>query len=150
MTHVARANVYWPSIDADIADYAKRCTMCAKQKASQTVQPMLPCDIPDRPWQELATDYFTHQGKDYLLIADSFSKYPFIYKIPSKTSDSIIQCLQGLFPQYGTPQHFFSDNRPLFSSDLFQNFSHHMALTTLHPHPYTQSPMALLSGKSKS
>ena len=23
MTHVARSNVYWPSIDADIADYVK-------------------------------------------------------------------------------------------------------------------------------
>ena len=46
MTHIVRANVYWPSINADIANYTKRCTICAKYKASQTVQPMLPCDIP--------------------------------------------------------------------------------------------------------
>ena len=36
MTHVARANVYWPGIDADIADYIKMCTIFAKYKASQT------------------------------------------------------------------------------------------------------------------
>ena len=61
MTHIARANMYWPGIDADIADYVRRCTICTKHKASQTVQPMLPCDIPDVPWQELASEYFYTQ-----------------------------------------------------------------------------------------
>ena len=42
MTHLARSNVYWPGIDADIADYVKCCTICAKHKALHTVQPMLP------------------------------------------------------------------------------------------------------------
>ena len=97
MTHIARPNVYWPGIDANIADYVRRCTICTKHKASKTVQPMLPHDIPDGPWQELAADYFTHKGKDYLLIADTFIKYPFIFKIHSKTTDSIINCLQDLF-----------------------------------------------------
>ena len=71
MTHIARSNVYWPGIDAEIADYVRCCTICAKHKALQTVQPMLPHDIPDGPWQELAPNYFTHSNKDYLLIADS-------------------------------------------------------------------------------
>ena len=79
MTHIARSNIYWPCIDADIADYVRCCTISAKHKASQAVQPMLPHDIPDGPWQELAADHFTHFGKDYLLIADPFSKYPFIF-----------------------------------------------------------------------
>ena len=42
MTHIARANVYWPGIDADITDHVRRCTICAKCKASQIGQPMLP------------------------------------------------------------------------------------------------------------
>ena len=37
MTHIARGNVYRPGIDADINDYIRRCTICAKYKASQTV-----------------------------------------------------------------------------------------------------------------
>ena len=64
---------------------------------------MLPQDIPDGPWQELAADYFIYKGKEYLLIADTFSKYPFIYKVHSKTSDSVTHHLQDLFLQYGTP-----------------------------------------------
>ena len=138
MTHIARANVYWPGIDANITNYARRCTICAKYKASKSVQPMLLQDKPDRPWQELATDYFTHKGTDYLLIADTFSKYPFIYKIHSKTTDSIIQCLQDLFSQFGIPQCFFSDNGPPSSSDPFPLFftSHaidHITSSPLYP-----------------
>ena len=126
MAHVAGTNMYWPGIDADITDYIRKCTICAKYKVSQIVQPMLPWDIPDGPWQELAADYFTHKGKDYLLIVDTFSKYPFIYKVHSKTSDIITHCLQDLFSQYGMPWWFFSNNGPPFPQILFHNSYHHM------------------------
>ena len=85
MTQLARTHVYWPGINADIADYVRHCTICARHKASLTVQPILPHNIPKGPWQELAVDYLTHYGKDYLLITDPLSKYPFIYRINSKT-----------------------------------------------------------------
>ena len=83
---------------------------------------MFPHDVPDGPWQEIAADYFTHSNKDYLLIADTFSKYPFVYSIHSKTHNSLIQCLQDLFSQFGTPLQFFSDNGPPFSSEPFSSF----------------------------
>ena len=97
---------------------------------------MLPCDIPDGPWEEIAADYFTHSNKDYLLIADPFSKYPFIFKVHSKTSDSIVHCLQDLFSQFGTPTHFHSNNRPPFSSEPFSCF-----LTSLGINHITSSPL---------
>ena len=96
MQHLARAHFCWPRIDANILDYMRRYTTCTRYKATQAVQPMLPRDIPDRPWQELATDYFTHNGKEHILIAEPFSKYPFIFRTRSKTSDSLVQCLQYL------------------------------------------------------
>ena len=100
MTHLARSSVYWQGINSDIIDYVRGCTTCAKHKALQSVQPMLPHDVPDGPWQEIAADYFTHSSKDYLLIADTFSKYPFVYSFHSKTHNSLIQCLQDLFSQF--------------------------------------------------
>ena len=138
MIHFARSNIYWPGIDADIADYVRQCTICAKHKALQTIQPMLPCNIPDGPCQELAADYFTHSNKDYLLIADLFSKYTFIFKAHSKTPDCIIQCLQDVFPQYGTPACFYSNNGPPFSSEPFSHFLkslgiNHITASPLYP-----------------
>ena len=83
---------------------------------------MLPRDVPDSPWQELAADFFTHNHKEYLLIADTFSIYPFIYQTSSKTAESIIKKLQNLISQYGPPKRLFSDNGPPFSSKSFQRF----------------------------
>ena len=108
MRHLSQHTIYWPGLDADIADYVNRCKTCTQHKAKQAVQPMLPRDVPDSPWQELAADFFTHNHKEYLLIADTFSKYPFVYQMSSKTAESISKKLQNLISQYGPPK------RPLF------------------------------------
>ena len=84
-----REAVYWPGIDADIADYVSWCTICTKHKASPPAQPMLPRDIPDGPWQDIAADYMTHNGQEYLIICDAFSKYPFAYKTTTKSAQSL-------------------------------------------------------------
>ena len=122
MRHLSQHTVYWPRLDADIADYVNHCKTCTQHKAKQAVQHMLPRDMPDSPWQELAADFFTHNHKEYLLIADTFSKYPFVYQISSKTAESITKKLQNLISQYGPPKRLFSDNGPPFSSKAFQKF----------------------------
>ena len=50
---------------------------------------MFPRDIPDGPWQDLATDFFTFDHKEYLHINNTLNKYPFIFKIASKTAEAI-------------------------------------------------------------
>ena len=52
---------------------------------------MLPRDIWECSLQNVATDFFIHNNWEYLIIADTFSKYPFIYKTTSKAADTIIQ-----------------------------------------------------------
>ena len=136
MRHLSQHTVYWPGLDADIADYVNRCKTCTQHKAKQAVQPMLPRDVPDSPWQELAADFFTHNHKEYLLIADMFSKYPFVYQISSKTAESINKKLQNLISQYGPPKRLFSDNGPPFSSKAFQRF-----LTSQYIDHITSSPL---------
>ena len=135
MRHLAQHTVYWLGLDADIANYVNRCKTCTQHKAKQAVQPMLPRDVPDSPWQELAADFFTHNHKEYLLIVDTFSKYPFVYQISSKTAESISKKFQNLISQYGPPKRLFSDNGPPFSSEAFQRFlaSHYIDHITSSP-----------------
>ena len=142
MTQLARTHVYWPRNNPDISEYVKCCTICARHKASQTVQPMLPRDVPNGPWQELATDCFTHYSKDYLLNAKPFSKYPFIYRVHSKTSDSLTKCLQDLFSQYGTPKRFLSDSGLPFSSEPFSKFLSTQGIDHLTSSPLYPKSMA--------
>ena len=122
MRHLSQHTVYWPRLGADIANYVNHCKACTQHKAKQAVLPMLPRDVPDSSWQELAANFFTHNHKEYLLIVDTFSKYPFVYQTSSKTAKSIIKKLQNLISQYGPPKRFFSGNGPPFSSEAFQKF----------------------------
>ena len=59
MRHLSQTTVYWPGIEADIADYVKHCKTCTQHKAKQAVQPMLPRDMPNSLWQDLAAYFFT-------------------------------------------------------------------------------------------
>ena len=97
---------------------------------------MLLRDVPDSPWQDLAANFFTYNHRDYLLIADTFSKYPFVYQISSKSADSIIRKLQNLISQYGPPKRFYSDNGAPFLSEAIQKFLalHNIDHITSSPH----------------
>ena len=98
-----REAVYWPAIDSDISDYVSQCTICTKYKASLPAQPMLPRDIPDGPWQDIAADYMTFKSHEYLIICDMFSKYSFVFKVMSKSAQSLYICLLEHILQYGPP-----------------------------------------------
>ena len=132
----AREAVYWPGIDADISDYVSQCTICTKHKASLPAQPMLPRDILDGPWQHIAVDYMTHKGHEYLIICNVFSKYPFVYKVMSKSAQSLCMPLLELILQYGPPMSLSTDNGPPFASDELAEFlmCHCIANHTSSPH----------------
>ena len=116
-----REAVYWPGIDANIVNYVCWCTICTKHKASPPTQPMLPRDIPDGPWKEITVDYLTYQGKEYLVICDLFSKYPFLLKVSTKTAHSLCTCLLELIYQY-RPLSLLSTNngQPFLFEELAQ------------------------------
>ena len=132
----AREAVYWPGIDTDISDYISQCTICTKHKASLPTQPMLPRDIPDGPWQEIAVEYMTHRSHEYLIICDMFSKYPFVYKVTSKSAKSLCMHLLVFISQYGPQMSLSTDNGPPFASDELAEFltCHHITHHTSSPH----------------
>ena len=51
-----------------------------------------------------------------------FSKYPFTFKISTKTADNDTCMFTQLFLQYGTPKQLSTDNRPPFLSETFTKF----------------------------
>ena len=129
---------YWARLDVDITNYFYQCQICTKHKANQAAQPMIPRDVPDSPQLGLAADFFTYNHKEYLFIADTCSKYPFVYQTFSKTADSIIRKLQNLILNMDPPKWFFSDNGSPFYSEALQKF-----LASQHIDHITSSPIAL-------
>ena len=87
----AKECMYWISIHDDIEAMVKNCPICQKYKHSQAKMPLMPHDVPSLPWHTLGTDLFYYEGNQYLLIADYYSKYFMVRKMPAQcTSQAVV------------------------------------------------------------
>ena len=121
---LAKESVFWTSMNQDIEEYVKACPVCQKFMPAQAPEPLLPHDIPNKPWSVVGTDLFQFQGHQYLIIADYYTKYPVVRRLPLHTSSEvIIQTSKAIFAEYGIPDRIISDNGPQFDSAAYQNFS---------------------------
>ena len=113
----AKTCVYWKGINADTE-------RAVTNQSSQQAETLLPHDIPDGPWQVLATDIFHLEGNDYVTVADCYSKMPFVRRLTcNSTSATVISALKQLFGEHGIPHKLLSDNGPQYDCVEFRTFA---------------------------
>ena len=78
---------------------------------------------------------FKHNKRQYLLIVDYFSKFPFIHKLHSLSTGTVINELKGLFSENGIPEVVISDGGPQFRSE-FRNFAQEWGFQHIQSSPY--------------
>ncbi|GFR84157.1 retrovirus-related Pol polyprotein from transposon opus, partial [Elysia marginata] len=49
---IARQAVWWPRIGADICDNISACHTCIEKWSSQRSEPLIPSEIPERPYEK--------------------------------------------------------------------------------------------------
>ena len=80
-----RNTVFWPKMTYDTQQLVEKCIICQEYGKSQpligTTQ-----ELPPFPWHTLARDLFYWKRMDFLIIADVFSKYIIVTKLPNSTS----------------------------------------------------------------
>ena len=54
---------YWPEMNSDIESFVKDCQTCQEFSDSQQKEPLISSQIPELPWQHLATDLFECKQK---------------------------------------------------------------------------------------
>ncbi len=59
---LAREVVYWVNINKDIDRLVQTCVICQYYQPSQTAEPLMPHNIPTKPWSMLSTDLFEFDG----------------------------------------------------------------------------------------
>ena len=129
-------SVYWPGIDADIADYVSWCIICTKHKASPPSQPMLPRDIPDGPWQDITADCMTHKGHEYLNHMQCLQQVPLCVQGHLQISPIPMHVSAGAHFSVRTLNVTVHWNGPLFASDKLAELltCHCIAHHTSSPH----------------
>ncbi|KAK3749613.1 hypothetical protein QZH41_003226 [Actinostola sp. cb2023] len=84
---------------------------------------MIPHEIPQYPWQIAATDLFTWNCGNYIVVVDYHSRYWEVASLHNTTSASVIEKLKQFFARHGIPETLKSDNGPQYSSTEFSKFA---------------------------
>ena len=119
----AKRSVFWNGINNDITKCIAKCPICQEEASSQRKEPLVQKDIPPRAWHTISADFFDLMGKEYLLVADHFSKFPFVRCLPWDCSSKTTQeTLKALFSVHGAPEILYTDNGPQFVAYSFAEF----------------------------
>ena len=118
----ARHSVWWLGLSKQLETLVSNCHVCC-QFRSQPTEPLIATPFPQLPWQKVGVDLFTWEGAKYLLLIDYYSRYIEVTKLPSETSNDVIERMKSMFARRGIPQEVRSDNGPQFLSALFRKFS---------------------------
>ena len=79
-------------------------------------------ELPPFPWHTLATDLFYWKRMDFLIVADVFSKYIIVRKLPNSASAAVCIELSTIVTELGLPHIIRSNNSPCYNSKEFQQF----------------------------
>ena len=147
----ARNTVFWPKMTYDVQQLIEKCMICQEYGKSQpligTTQELLPF-----PWHTLATDLFCWKRMNFLIVADVFSKYIIVRKLPNSTSAAMCIELSMILTELGLPHIIRSDNSPCYNSKEFQQFLQCYSIThqTSSPnHPRSNGLIERMVGVAK-
>ena len=117
----ARNTVFWPRMTYDIQRLIEKFMICQEYGKSQ---PLIgtTLELPPFPWHTLVTDLFYWKRMDFLIVADVFSKYILVRKLPNSTSAAMCIELSVIVTELGLPHIIRSDNGPCYNSKEFQQF----------------------------
>ncbi len=100
------------------------CKSCQDTLPFNPREPMVTRSLPNRPFQELAGDFCTHAGRQYLVLVDCFSDWPDIIPMGNNTTaPQLTSVLRASFCRTGVPDTFWSDQGPQFTLKTFQDFA---------------------------
>ncbi|KAK2578340.1 hypothetical protein KPH14_012794 [Odynerus spinipes] len=123
MKAMARQYVWWPGMDRDLENTVRDCANC---NLTQNEPPKIrgqewkPSSF---PFQRVHIDYAgPFLGHYFLILVDSFSKWPEVHITKNITSATTIHKCRQTFSTFGIPELIVSDNGRSFTSMEFAQF----------------------------
>ena len=121
---LARDVVYWPRMNGEIEDLISKCQECQENKRKQQKEPLIPSQIPSRPWEIISADLLYCCEKNWLVVADYYSDFIEVEALTGNTySTTVIEKLARIFAVHGRPTKLITDNGPQFRSQQFHQFT---------------------------
>ena len=93
----AQTSIYWLGLNKEIENHVMHYEPCQVIRRSQQKESAIPMEIPSRPWQKLGVDLFLHDSSWYVIVADYYLKYPWIFQLAAISSKDVISALKFCF-----------------------------------------------------
>ena len=136
MKSLMRSFVYWPNMDKDIENAVKSCKGCALAAKAPPIK-FNPWPKTDLPWSRIHVDLAGPlEGYCYLIVVDSFSKWPEVHRCKNPTTEITIKFLHELFARFGVVDTIVSDNASQFTSREFKDFCEAYQIEHITTAPY--------------
>ena len=150
----ARTSVYWRGLYKDIEETTNTCSTCEELQHSQQKEPLITTQgrVPPRAWHTIGADLFGLNGSEYLVVADYYSKYPFVRNIPSGQSNSstVVKIMRQLFSKQGIPEVVRTDNGLHFNGQTFQEFARDLGFKHITSSPHYPRSNGFIESQVKS
>ena len=118
----AREVLYWPGMSAEIENMIRNCGKCAEIQNRLPRQPLIPTETPELPFEEVASDLFEFERKQYIVLVDYYSKYIEVDELKDQRSCTTIETLKAQFSRHRIPATIRTDNGLQYSSEEFKEF----------------------------
>lgn len=149
----ARETMFWPTMHSDIEREVSSWSTCNALRPHQPKEPLHLHAVPDLPWCLTAADVFEWEGQEHLVLADSYSRWFEMDRLPTTTSAAITTTLKRHFATHGVPQQLMTDNAAYFTSREFREFARkwdfcHVTSSPLYPQSNGLAERAVRSAKN--
>ena len=95
--------MYWPGMNSDIDNIVESFGICQRHPRQQQKEPLIPYPVPNRPWQDVATDLCEIHKKEYLILVDAYSSYPEVIPLTRQTTQAVVKGMKMTFAIHGIP-----------------------------------------------
>jgi hypothetical protein len=100
MKEVARSYFWWQNLDSDIVKVAHECNVCQLNSRNPSPVNLTEWRKCTKVWERIHIDFAQFNEITYLIVIDSFSKWPEVFITKSSTAKSTISILRKIFSSY--------------------------------------------------
>ena len=112
--------------------------VCAEHSRANPKEPMIPMEVPDRPWAKVGADLFELNSHHTLVTADYFSQCSEISKLHNLTAKNAISYIKSQIFRYGILDEVITDNGAQFACAEFAQFLKDCDIKHITSGPYHQ------------
>ena len=99
-----------------------QCWRCDTNAPSQPKEPPVPLPRVEYPFQQICSDYFSLEGRQYLVMVDRYSGWPSVHRAKEVNDKELVRLLRNHCETFGVPEELASDGGSTYTSNRTQEF----------------------------